>query len=477
LLSSSTGSIAQVLMNQPNITLDNDQNVSIRGNKNVLLLVDGVPTTVGSLQNIPASLVESIEIITNPDLRYDAEGTGGIIHLTTRKATGNGLNGALTLNMSNGGRVNGGLNLRKPGKRLNFSFGYNGSYEEDDIRSSLERVVTAVSTRFDQTIETARVQRLHTFSLGTIYKTGKKSQLSADVRLSLPELNNRQTITGFVQRDSTTEPLTKRFNDFVYARTAFEAKMSFSAPFSTGRSGMKADAGFSRTRGRRPANYYYNQQLQQKGLGGGYPTNATLQADTWHLLGDDGRLETGLKYFSRWNSFSYSFYDRDTLSQSEAWILNPLYSNDLTHSEHIASAYAMYSDTLVRSIFYKVGFRLEYNSGKLIQNTLHDTINKHYFFPFPFVLVNYAFNSSNQISIALNRRITRPGYPQLNPFINFIDEITFETGNKNLNPEILDKLEINYALNKKRVQFKPISILNSSLIISPKFHSCHRPIN
>lgn len=453
-LSASTGNIGQVLASQPNITLDNDQNVYIRGNKNVLLLIDGIPTTIGSLQNIPASLVESIEIITNPDVRFDSEGTGGIINLTTRKSAGNETSAAITINMSNLQRMNGGLNLRLPGKKLSWNLGYNGSFVKDEIKSSLERVIPSASIRYEQAIETEKSEHLHAFNVGAVYAFRKKSQLSGDLRLSFPELSNQQLITGFRQHDSMAEPLTQRCNDFLYSRLAFEAKVMFTTPLKPRNGAITAIAGFSRTRGRRPASYYFNQQLQQKGEGGGYPTNATFQSDAWLKTGQSGRIETGIKFFSRWNSFSYNFYDRDTLSLQENWILNPIYSNDLSHSEHIVSAYAMYADTLVKSLYYKAGFRLEYNTSKLSQYTLQETISKDFLYPFPFLLANYSINQSQQISVALNRRITRPNYPQLNPFINFIDEMTFETGNKNLNPEILDKLEINYSIVKKNFGLK-----------------------
>ena len=174
-----------------------------------------------------------------------------------------------------------------------------------------------------------------------------------------------------------------------------------------------------------------------------------------------GKLESGLKGFSRWNNFNYSFYDLDTASGQ--WISNAAYSNDLQHQEYIYSTYLMYSDTLFKKLYYKIGVRLEYNTSELIQKSLNDTINREYLFPFPYLLLKHTINKSQSIALSINRRITRPTYPQLNPFINVIDQMTYETGNKELKPEILDKAELNYSIIKEKFQFKTnvfITIIN-----------------
>jgi hypothetical protein len=114
----------------------------------------------------------------------------------------------------------------------------------------------------------------------------------------------------------------------------------------------------------------------------------------------------------------------------------------------------MYSDSLFRKIYFKVGARAEYNTSEFIQNSVNERNYKEYLFPFPYVLIKHNIDKHQSAAFSINRRITRPVYPQINPFINVIDQMTYETGNKNLQPETLDKIELNYTLINTKFQFR-----------------------
>jgi len=150
----------------------------------------------------------------------------------------------------------------------------------------------------------------------------------------------------------------------------------------------------------------------------------------------------------------------DTITNE--WIINPVFSNDLEHKEYIYSGYLMYSDSLLKKLYYKVGVRLEYNTSDLIQKSINEEIYNHYLFPFPHLLLTRNINKAQSIALSINRRVTRPTYPQLNPFINVIDQTTYETGNKNLKPEILDKVEFNYSWIKEKYQLRSILYYSST---------------
>jgi outer membrane receptor protein involved in Fe transport len=116
----------------------------------------------------------------------------------------------------------------------------------------------------------------------------------------------------------------------------------------------------------------------------------------------------------------------------------------------------MYSDSLFKKVYYKIGARVEYNTSEIIQKSINYRGYKEYVFPFPYLLIKYNINKTQNVALSVNRRITRPTYPQINPFINVIDQMTYETGNKSLKPEILDKMEFNYSFIKEKFQFKTI---------------------
>lgn len=114
----------------------------------------------------------------------------------------------------------------------------------------------------------------------------------------------------------------------------------------------------------------------------------------------------------------------------------------------------MYSDSLFKKVYYKIGARVEYNTSEIIQKSINYRDYKEYVFPFPYLLIKYNINKTQNVALSVNRRISRSTYPQINPFVNVIDQLTYETGNKSLKPEILDKMEFNYSFINEKFQFK-----------------------
>jgi len=451
-ISSVSGNVTDVLKSQSSVSVDGENNVYLRGNKNILILMDGIPTTISSLNSIPASTIETVEIITNPDAKYDSEGTGGIINIVTKRQNVSGVSGAVSLNYGFNNRINGGLSFNYSKGIWDIGFNYNGKYEQSNIQSNLTRQLYAQNIIVDQEINSLQTIPTHTAAFLISAKPKKKTIVSLGVKLVVPELFNLQNISGKQINDDLPAIYFNRKNDITFSRKTIESTLSVKRIFEKNKNELSFDAAFSRTKGSRPAEYYVENQLTQKSSGGGAPTNATLQIDYLKSIFKTGKIESGLKAFSRWNNFDYDFYDLD--STSNQWTINPAFSNDLEHQEYIYSSYLMYSDSLFKKIYYKVGARVEYNSSELIQKSIDEKIFKDYVFPFPFLLMKHNLNKTQSIALSLNRRITRPNYPQLNPFINVIDQMTYETGNKNLEPEILDKLEFNYSLIKEKIQFK-----------------------
>jgi len=451
-ISAVSGNITDVLKSQSSISVDGENIVYLRGNKNILILMDGVPTTISSLNSIPSSNVESIEIITNPDVKYDAEGTGGIINIVTKRQNVSGLSGAAALNYGFNNRINGGLNFNYSRGIWDLGFNYNGKYEESTVNSDLSRYFYDQAILVEQQILSDQINKTHTAAVLLSAKPTKKDVFTLGVKLVFSELLNTQSITGNQHTDTSSDLFFNRTNDITFSRKTIESTLSYKHIFEKNKNELSFDASFSRTKGSRPAEYYIEGEMLQKSSGGGAPTNVTFQVDYLKSAFKTGKFESGLKGFSRWNSFKYNFYDLDTIS--DQWILNPAFSNDLEHQEYIYSSYLMYSDSLFRKVYMKIGARLEYSTSEMIQYSINDSTYKHYFFPFPYLLLKRNLSKTQSIALSVNRRITRPTYPQLNPFIIVIDQMTYETGNKNLDPEILDKIEFNYSLIKEKFQFK-----------------------
>jgi len=451
-MSAVSGTLTEVLKSLPSVTIDAENNMYLRGSSNILILVDGRPTTMGSINSIPASGIESVEIITNPDAKYDAEGTGGIINIVLKKQGTAGTSGMVTLNFGVYHRLNGGVNFNMRRGIWDISFNFNEKYEKTDINSNLTRQLSSQSFWIEQAIHSIQTSPSHVGSISISASPSETSHYSFGLKVMVPSVSNVQTIYGSLIQDSLPEVDFNRRNEITFSRKVIENSLSYRKILQKNRQEISCDVAFSRMQGSRPAEYYLENRLLQKSAGGGAPTNITAQLDHFKFLTGSGRIETGIRAFSRWNSFDYAFYDLDTLTGT--WMPNPRFSNDLEHKEFIYSGYVMYSDSLFKKLHYKVGVRLEYNTSELIQKSISETINSDYLFPFPYLLIKHSINKNQSIAFSINRRISRPTYPQLNPFINVIDQMTYETGNKNLVPEIADKAEFSHTWLRPKVQFR-----------------------
>jgi hypothetical protein len=451
-MSGVTGNITDVLKNQSNILIDAEDNVYLRGSSKVLLLIDGRPTTISSLNAIPSASVENIEIVTNPDVKYDAEGTGGIINIITKRNAMKGLTGSGTLNYGMFSRVNGGIGISYGRENWDIAFNYSGKYENTDIQSNLERDVYSRQLRVEQDILAKQVTPGQSLNFLFSARPGHIGVLTAGLKFMMNNRRIDQRIRGWQKSESTDTVWLNRLNLIAWNRTSLEGNVSYRWLFDKNKHEFTLDAFYSQTKGSRPADYYINDVYLQKSEAGGRPTNFSLQADHMKSLFKRGKLESGLKFFSRWNTFNSTFYDLDTVSGN--WVMNPDFSNDLEHRENITSGYLMYSDSLAREMYYRIGARLEYSTSEMTQKTTGDSIRNRQLILFPYLLYKYTITNGHSIAFGLNRRVTRPAYGQLNPFVIVVDQSTFETGNKYLQPEILDKAEVNYSVTGKGWQFR-----------------------
>ncbi|HBG71296.1 MAG: hypothetical protein A2W93_01730 [Bacteroidetes bacterium GWF2_43_63] len=451
-IAASTGSISDILKSQPAITIDAENKIFLRGNSNILILLDGRPTTLTSIEAIPSSNVESIEIITNPDSKYDAEGTAGIINIVTKKQQSKGLNGAFTVNYGFNNRFNTGLGLNYRKSRWALGFNYNGRFDEPEINSVLVRDIYSLGANTEQKIHSLLENPTHSMGLSVSFVPDKKNQISLTFKSVIFDNRNTQEITGSQINTDTTEWQFHRLNHVSWKRRNIDGTLSYKRIFTKNVQELSFDIMYSLTRGARTGDYFVEDIYLQKSDGGGKPQNTTAQLDYFRPLFSSGRIETGAKYFSRWNSFYSHFYDKDSLT--EEWLINTSFSNDLTYSEYIFSTYLMYSDSLSKKMFYKAGARFEYSTSVLHMQSTGENVSSDYQIPFPFALIKYQINKIQSLSASITRRVTRPAYFQLNPYIVVIDQITYETGNRYLKPELIDKLEFNYSLIKEKFQLR-----------------------
>ena len=453
-VTAATGSVLEVLRSSSAVTVDGSGQVSIRGNGNVLILVDGVPTTLDGLGSIPAANVHSIDIVTSPDAKYDAEGTGGIISITSKKQTPEAFTAMASANYGFNNFVNGNAamsyNVGRWGVRLN----YNGRYEKDKIKSELHRQIRQTGNALDQMINAEKKTTVQNIGLNVNYKVTKRDIVTLDVKAGFPRMNNLQTMHNhYVTAGVASEKLRK--TDITFNREMLEGSLTYKHVFEPNKREVSTSASMSAINGHRPS-YYYEaagianplQQIAnplqqvQRSKSGGHPRIATWQADYMTMLGK-GKLETGVKMTYRQNNIDHKMYEWNEVTSD--WQLSIPLSNDLRHREYIPAGYIMYSSKLSQQLTMKAGLRFEYSRTTLQNDKDHLDKASNCYFVAPNLVLNYRISDPWQLSLGLSCRISRPTYPQLNPYINLIDNNTYETGNIHLKPEKANKLDLGYS--------------------------------
>lgn len=452
-MASSKGSALDILSTSSSVSIQNEE-ISIRGNKNILVLMDGIPTTITDLSTIPAANIKSIDVITNPDASYDSEGTGGIINIIMKKENAKGFSGAAAANYGFNHFVTGNAAFSYNGRNTSYRFNYNTKYEDDVINSSLYRFMKESGNIIKQQMISDRYTFNNNVSLGADFRINKKNTLTLDFRYMSPKLNVKQNLHNIIEISDVVEE-ENRHNDVTWNRDNIEAVIMFRHIIKPDVSDISFRGSASKIWGRRPSYYHVGDILQNYSNSGGSPFITNFQADYKQKL-DKGSLSAGLKITYRSNDIYHDFYSWE----NGEWIYSQSFSNDLLHTEMIPAAYIMFSSKNIGKFSFKAGLRGEYSIVTL--DSRHENIKSEDddIFVAPSLSGTYKLSDKQDLSLAFSRRIGRPTYPQLNPYMSMIDAMTYEQGNMYLHPEKTSKLDLTYNIKGERFNIFADAYLN-----------------
>lgn len=448
-MTSSKGTAVDILRSASSVSISGEE-ISIRGNKNILVLMDGVPTTASDLSTIPAANIQSIEVITNPDASHDAGGTAGIINIISKRSRAEGFSAMMAANYGFNHFVNGNIAFSYNKAKTSWRFSYNSKYEDDVVNSTLNRKVHSTAYEVFQQMQSTRYTFNNNISLGADFRINPRNRMSVDVKLIVPHLNIEQEL-----RNQFADHEEYRHNDVTWNRENIEGSISYTHVIKPEVSDMTVRASVSKIRGRRPSYYSVGGVQNNRSVSGGSPFIPAMQADYKHKF-KLGTLSAGAKLTYRSNDIYHEFYEMS----DNGWIYSEIMSNDLLHTELVPAAYVMFASRIGKTFTYKAGLRGEYSSVTL--NSRHDAIDerKDSFFLAPSLSGTYKLDEKQDLSLALSRRIGRPTYPQLNPYMSMVDAMTYEQGNMHLKPEKSTKLDLSYNLRGEKMNLFVDGYLN-----------------
>ncbi len=449
--------LSEILDNVPSVTVDVDGNVSLRGSENVRILINGKPSglagisSTDALRQIQGNMIESVEVITNPSARFDAEGEVGIINIILKKNIEQGLNGSFTgtAGYPDNYVSSFNLNYRKGKINLNGSYGLNYRKSPGSGKSSQQYFSADTSFVYDQSQKRVRSGLSHNFMLGTEYSLTDKSSLTAAIAYRRSDGLNTSEIT-YQDFDSNGDLVKTVVRDEREKEPEenIDASLSFRKEFNKPGQALSIDAKVIRSDELELTEYNQSDDvggdlIQQRGTNTENESNQLLQIDYIHPFGAKGKLEFGGKTATRIIENKFLLEQRDDESN---WATLPSFNNNLIYTERIHALYAIIGNSINRYSF-QLGVRGEF-SDITTELTVTENVNERtYFNLFPSAHFSYQISDPASVQFSYSYRISRPRIRDLMPFSNFTDSRVFFSGNPNLNPEYTHSFEGGYLLN------------------------------
>lgn len=464
-LTSVAGSATDVMKNVPTVTVDADGGISMRGSSNLRILIDGRPTGMvvdnqaQILEQIPASSIESIEVITNPSSKFEAEGEGGIINIILKKEKREGYNGLASVNVGTNNRYNASISGNYRYRKFNFNGSYDfrrdnrNGYGHQDRYTYFENQTTYLNQDQDEirnnTNHAAKIgldyalTPQHTISGAVAYRNRNSRELeSVTNRL----FNTDQILTEYYTRDNQENDASNNTDFTLGYRQTFPKK---------GRE-LTADLVYSTSTGGESQNFTQifpdspeaTPPIYDRSNTDEFNSQLTAQIDFTDPIGKAGKLDAGYRSVISKRDDDYQF--ENFSADSMTWINNPGITNNFIFDQQVHGLYATYGNKLGK-LSYQLGGRLEYTQNKGLQKTLGVTApDTSYLNFFPSVFITHEINKENQVQVSYSRRINRPGMWDLNPFVDVSDPLNPRGGNPRLRPEFANAFElsqIHYGAN------------------------------
>jgi outer membrane receptor protein involved in Fe transport len=457
------GTAVDVLENTPSIQTDIEGNVTLRGSSNFTVLIDNRPTVLeGSeaLQQIPASTIERIEIITNPSAKYDPDGTAGIINVIMKEENRQGINGLIDASYGRFNQYSADALLNYRINKVNLFAGF-----ELQKRAMRGNGLSERESYLNDTI-------IYLDSEEQGKMGGNGNEFRAGIEF-FPDKNNSFTLQGDLEsrgfgRTSVSEyhsftlPLTSdvyylQDNNSERSGNSYSLTLNYDHSFGSQDHKLQTSAYYSReddgnieelTDTKTDSVWYENDPapFMQRAKESGNETEMRFYADYFRPIGAAGKLEAGyqLRYEAENTDYHYDEFDHNLNS----WVNFEDRNNNFELMRNIQAAYAIFG-TATRIVDFQVGLRAEYTDRVLTQRALDEkyVIHRIDFFPSAYLTKKLPFEQ--QLQLSYSRRINRPRTFFLDPFPSYEDPLNISMGNPKLEPEYVDSYELNYQKTNK----------------------------
>ncbi len=476
-LVSEGGSASDLLQNVPSVQTDIDGNVSLRGSTGVKVLIDGKPSLIAGgnvaqiLQSLPASSIESVELITNPSAKYDAEGQSGIINIVLKKNKKLGFNGSVALTGGNQNNYNASTNLSFQNKKINIYGNY--SYRYGNRLGGGYNNITYLNSAFatayaNQNTDSKSLEKGHNVKAGIDYYVTDKSILSFTAGFNNRDNDRNEflKIDKFNNQNSPLE-LSNRDNSNLGSGGSYDLNLDFTQKFNKPKEELTFNFSFSE--GTNDNYQIYNTNIYniggnavgtlpdiQRNDGNGLNRNYNIQTDYTLPVGKAGKIEAG--YRSQIKFAENSTYSDRFSNLTGEYEVNYSLTNEFNSKDQVHALYVNYQNQ-IKDFGYQFGLRaedatLDTRLGMYTSSGLQYSPGKvEYTRLYPSIFLTQKFKGEQQVQLNYSRRVNRPRGWDTNPFLDVSDPLNYRQGNPNLKPEDVHAFELSYMKFWSKITF------------------------
>ncbi|WP_200979593.1 TonB-dependent receptor domain-containing protein [Echinicola sp. 20G] len=450
------GTLLDILRNTPSVSVSDDGSISLRGSSGTNVLINGRNSSLTqNLDQIPASAIEQIKVINNPNARYDAEAEGGVINIILKKGENMGTHGGVELTYGTRNRLNTGARVNHTTAKYSVYAGYNYRDWKGRGERTTFREIYEDNEILNQNNQSSETRKNHNFNYGADYYFGKNVLSYQGVYNTGDDYENNTLYSNL--SDGTTDDLILQYvrrNIESESDDGYDNALIYERTFDDKNRELKISANNSYQ------NQYKIQNIdifrnateplpedlngQERAFTDEKRYTTVIQADYVHPINEKVKLEMGLKSTFRKFDNDYQYYQ---FSESENdFVENTDISNHFLYKDQIHAAYFIYSRTSEKFDF-TLGTRAEQTHVEGLLYNTNELNEQDYLNLFPSVQALYKLDDENSFKFTYSRRIDRPTAWRLNPFPDITDSLSVRRGNPNLQPEMIDSFELGHMVN------------------------------
>jgi len=461
-ISSQGGVAADLLRKVPMVSVDVDGNVELLGNSNILFLINGRTSSIfgtnlaEALQSIPASQIKSIEVITSPGAKYDAEGTGGIINIILKNSKLSGINS--NISATAGTRLENGsfnLNARKGDFGMNAFFSGNAKLPSTTLNSSTRRSYDSLGNLNDLLVQngSGRFHRNgYESGLGLDWNMDKHNNLSANIGYDHFGNNNRGSYQqGETQYDSSGSAFLPSLiqSNSQYREQTIDWNIQYKKTFA--QQDRELDFSVDGSFGKEGSSYSQTQSLPSgdstyagsEGSSAGHNRESNVRLDYVQPLGNKIKLETGARLQVLRITSTSPYYSLDAASAT--YMYDTSQSNALSYDRDVYAGYASLTFPAFHFLDVSGGLRYERTETEAGFSKAPGTMIPGYNTFAPSLTLSHSFGAEQSLKISYTHRLNRPEYEDLNPYVDASDPKNLSRGNPFLQPEIANRIDLTYS--------------------------------